>query len=303
MTTTEAEIKRNPHGNFKEVEASRPDWDRDATFKYTKTANPDWKFGDGANDLPGPSSDAEKKKHVAIDPYGEGRNPVHNYKLLISGIVPRPVAFVSTVSKDGKKINLAPFSYFQVIGHDPPILVLGIASGLAGAEKAKHTLHNLHETGECTISLISEHFVEAANATSIDAPYGVSEWTISGLTPLYDTETVKAPRIKEAIFTIEAKLDSLKEFESKSKPGNKSSTLVVVEGTRFWVREDALNEEKSLIDPNVLRPIYRVGGITYGRILDGIEIPRPAFGKDLTAEEYQKLEAEREAKDGSNGKV
>lgn len=254
MTLTEAEIKRNPHGNFKEVEASRPDWDRDATFKYIKTANPDWRFGGGANDLPGAAT-AQEKRHIAIDPYGEGRSPAQNYKLLISGVVPRPVAMVSTVSRDGRTVNLAPFSYFQVVGHDPPVLVLGFASGLAAAEQAKHTLHNLHETGECTVSIISEHFLEAANATSIDAPYGASEWAVSGLTPVYDTETVRAPRIKEAIFTIEGKLESLREFESRSKPGNKSSTLVVVEGTRFWVREDALNEEKSLIDPNVSLPL------------------------------------------------
>lgn len=245
----ESEIKRNPHPDFKKVEGSRPDWDREATFKYTKTAAPSWKPGSGANDLAVPAG----AKHITIDPYAEGRAPVNNYKLLISAVVPRPIAFVSTVSKDGKTTNLAPFSYFQVINHDPPLFVVGFATSLEAAAQAKHSLHNLHETGECTINIISEHFLEAANATSINAPYGVSEWAVSGLTPARDCETVKPARVKEAIFSIEAKLESVKEFESRSKPGKMSGTMAVVEGTRFWVRDDAINEDRNLIDPAVSR--------------------------------------------------
>lgn len=249
----ESEIKRNPHPDFKKVEASRPAWDRDAEgFKYTQTASPSWKLGSGANDLA--SEQQRQQKHVTIDPYGEGRAPVNNYKLLISAIVPRPIAFVSTVSPDGKTTNLAPFSYFQVISHDPPLFVIGFASSLAGAAAAKHTLHNLAETRECTVNIISEHFAEAANSTSVNAPYGASEWAVSGLTPAYDCQTVKPARVKEAIFSIEGKLESVREFESRSKPGTKNATMVVVEGTRFWVREDAINEDRNLIDPSVSLP-------------------------------------------------
>lgn len=246
----ESDIKRNPHPDFKKVEASRPAWDRDATFKYTQTASPSWTPGSGANDLPVPSSAA----HVTIDPYAEGRAPVNNYKLLISAIVPRPIAFISTVSKDGTTTNLAPFSYFQMINHDPPLFTIGFATSLGAAEQAKHTLHNLHETGECTINIISEHYIEAANYTSINAPYGVSEWAVSGLTPAYDCETVKPARVKEAVFSIEAKLESVREFESRSQPGKVSGTMAVVEGLRFWVREDAINEERNIIDPAVSCP-------------------------------------------------
>ncbi|KUI54414.1 hypothetical protein VP1G_01763 [Cytospora mali] len=292
---SESEIKRNPHPDFKTVEASRPAWDRTAELTFTQTAAPDWKYGSGVNGLADPS-DVETKKHIAIDPHGEGRLPAQNYKLLISSVVPRPIAFISTIGKDGKTINLAPYSYFQVIAHDPPLFVVSFATNLDEASSAKHTLHNLHETGECTINIISEHFIEAANSTSINAPYGVSEWTISGLTPAYDTETVKAPRVKEAIFSIEGKLESVREFESKSKPGRKNATLAVIEGTRFWVREDAINEERSLIDANVLRPACRLGGITYARLVDGYELARPDFDKDLGIEAYKKLEAEKEGK-------
>lgn len=245
----EAEIKRNPHPDFKSVESSRPDFDRSAAFHYTKTAAPNWAPGSGANDLPGAA--AGGKKHITIDPYEDGRAPVHNYKLLISAIVPRPIAFVSTVSKDGATTNLAPFSYFQMVNHDPPLFVIGFASGLEAARDAKHTLHNLHETGECTINIISEHFVEAANATSVNAPYGASEWAVSGLTPGYDCETVKPARVKEAVFSIEGKLESVREFGSRSKPGKISGAMAVIEGSRFWVREDAINEERNIIDPAV----------------------------------------------------
>jgi hypothetical protein len=91
-------IQRNPHGDFKAVEASRPAWRADETVTYTQTAQPDWQFGGGGND----NGESLKKKHVEIDPYEEGRPVVSNYKLLISGIVPRPVGFVSTVSGDGE---------------------------------------------------------------------------------------------------------------------------------------------------------------------------------------------------------
>lgn len=170
-----------------------------------------------------------------------------DYKLLISGIVPRPIGFISTRSKDGKSTNLAPFSYTQMINHDPPLFVVGYAGGF---DNAKDSLKNLTETGECVINMISEHFIEAANSTSINAPYGVSEWALSGLTPA-DCTTVEASRVKEAVFAIEGKLESTREFESKATPGKKTGVMAVIEGTRFWVREDALNKEKNLIDPKV----------------------------------------------------
>lgn len=101
------------------------------------------------------------------------------------------------------------------------------------------------------INIISEDFVEAANSTSVNAPYGVSEWDVSGLTPVYDCLDVKAARVREAVFSVECKLESLREFDSKTTPGKKSGTLAVVEGTRFWVREDAINGEGNIVDPAV----------------------------------------------------
>ncbi|KAI0538975.1 FMN-binding split barrel [Xylaria digitata] len=280
------------HPDFKTVEASRPDWDTSASFRHTKTADPNWAFGGGASHLD--TSPTPSKKHVAIDPYEPGRPAVFNYKLLISGITPRPIGFVST--RSGKKegdgdggeetFNLAPFSYFNVVSTDPPIFALGVSSPLS---KPKDTLRHLVANCECTVNIISEHFTEAANATSIDAPTGCSEWTISGLTPVYDCETVRTPRVREAVFSVECRVDSIREFESRANPGKKSGCMVLLEGFRFWVREDAINTERNAIAPEILRPMSRLGGITYGRTTDAIELPRPVFERDLGAEGYEKL--------------
>jgi flavin reductase (DIM6/NTAB) family NADH-FMN oxidoreductase RutF len=277
--------KHNPHPDFKTVEAGRPPWRADAQFHHTKTVNPDWKAGDGANQTHNPSG----AKHIAIDPYEEGRPPTHNYKLLISSVIPRPIAFVSTrgpppspaassgtdakagepasshrpahltpaAASDGYVSNLAPFSYFQVIAHDPPLFTIGFACGLA-TPSTKDTLRNLRETGECVINIISEGFVEAANATSVNAPLGASEWTVSGLTPVHDCVDVKCARVGEAVFSVECKLESLREFESRATPGKKTTVLAIVEGTRFWVREDAINEDKNIVDPAVSLVSHRL---------------------------------------------
>ncbi|TAQ85690.1 hypothetical protein B7494_g5986 [Chlorociboria aeruginascens] len=282
MSRAEKAIQRNPHPDFKKVEASRAPWDKSLAWNMKQTPDPNWKYGQGGND----GGASLKIPHIEIDPYEEGRASVDNYKLLISGIIPRPIGFISTRSKDGSSTNLAPFSYFQVINHDPPLFTVGYAGGF---DHAKDSLRNLTESEECTINIISEHFIEAANSTSINAPYGTSEWSLSGLTPA-ESKTVKASRVKEAVFSIEGKLESTKEFESRVTPGKKTGVLVVIEGTRFWVREDAINEARNLIDPAVLKPMSRLGGITYGRTTEGMEIPRPDYAESVEKnEEVKKL--------------
>jgi flavin reductase (DIM6/NTAB) family NADH-FMN oxidoreductase RutF len=109
------------------------------------------------------------------------------------------------------------------------------------------------------LNIISEHFLEAANSTSINAPYGVSEWALSGLHPI-KCKDVKADRVGEAVFSIEGKLMETKEFESRATPGKKTGVLAIIEGVRFWVREDAINEEKNLIDPAVRAFLQRIQG-------------------------------------------
>lgn len=240
----EKEIKRNPHGDFKSVEASRPPFDTTSTFHYTQTPSPSWTPGSGAND-----TSILSKTHRSIDPYEQGRPVVHNYKLLISAIVPRPIGFVSTISADNASTNLAPFSYFNLVNHDPPMFVLGFAGGM---DKAKDTLKNLVDTKEATINIISEEYAEAANFTSINAPAGVSEWAFSGL-HAEKSKVVRPDRVKEAVFSIEAKLVSTHEWTSKNPetPGKKTGVSAFLEGVNFWVREDAVDEGGVLVDPKV----------------------------------------------------
>jgi flavin reductase (DIM6/NTAB) family NADH-FMN oxidoreductase RutF len=115
----------------------------------------------------------------------------------------------------------------MVFGHDPPIFCIGFSGGI---DNPKDTCKNIIETGECTINIISEWFAEAANYCAINAPHGVSEWDLSGLTPAPSTK-VKPPRVAESVFSVEAKLRHHHEWESPTTPGKKTGVLVILEGT------------------------------------------------------------------------
>lgn len=190
--------------------------------------------------------------------------------LLISGIAPRPIGFISTVSKDGKTKNLSPFSYFQVIDHDPPMFIVGISSR-SGQEK--DTYANLKESGECVINTVSENMIEAVNATSIDSPYSVSEWDVSGLHEA-PASTVRPSRVQESVFSVEGKVVDIKEFKDPEEEGKSVAGLVLIKATRFWVQEDAVDANVSHIDLNKLRPVGQLGGMAYGRIASTFEMPR-----------------------------
>lgn len=261
---------------FKETEASRKPFDPAVGVSVSQTPAPNWKYGDGTTD-----ELSRTKSHIAIDPNEEGRAMISNYKLLVSAI-PRPVSFVSTLAKDGTP-NLAPFSYFQVVDHDPVTLVIGFS---ARPDRPKDTQRNLEETGECVISILSEHFVEAANATSLDVPYKTSEWGLSGLTPA-DSETVHPKRVKEAVFSIEGKLLEMKslDYHGHKAQGKPTSSLAIIEAKRFWVQEGTINEARDHVDLEALRPVVQLGGISYARVRDTFELPRPALQVELENKE------------------
>lgn len=262
--------------HFKETEASRKPFDPSLGVSVSQTPAANWKYGDGASD-----SSSLEKSHVGVDPNQEGRPMISNYKLIISAI-PRPVSFVSTLAKDGTP-NLAPFSYFQIVDHDPVILVIGFS---ARPGRPKDTQRNLEETGECVINILSEHFVEAANATSLDVPYKTSEWGLSGLTPK-DSATVRPKRIQEAVFSIEGKLLEMKslDYHGHAAQGKPTGALAIIEAKRFWIQENALNESRDHVDLAALRPVVQLGGISYGRVRDTFELPRPSLKDELENEE------------------
>lgn len=129
--------------------------------------------------------------------------------------------------------------------------------------------------------------IPAVNATSIDAPYSVSEWAISGLHQAPST-TVTPSRVQESIFSIEGKLTDMKEFENHAKPGMSITIAAVgiVEATRFWVREDAINDDRSQVDLNVLRPVAQLGGISYAKITETFELPRSNWATAVKKESW-----------------
>ncbi|KAF1851694.1 uncharacterized protein K460DRAFT_39394 [Cucurbitaria berberidis CBS 394.84] len=271
--------------NFEKIQAARPDFDNsNKPIEVTRHPNPAWQYGHGS-----PNFDPSKK-HLEVDPYASHRPMVNNYRLLISDIAPRPIGFISTISADGKTKNLAPMSYFQVIDHDPPMFVIGFSSRPG---RVKDTYRHLTETRECVINTVSENMIEAVNATSIDAPYGVSEWAISGLHEA-PSSTVRPARVHESVFSVEAKVVDIKEFNDHQKDGMSVAGMVLVKATRFWVREDAANEEVSHVDLDVLRPLAQLGGMAYGRIGSTFELPRRRWSDECKGSEVlSKLEKEK----------
>lgn len=272
-------------GNFEESEAKRPVFDNTRPIEVTKSPCPEWKYGQGVPD----NGASLSQKHHEIDPYAPDRPMINNYRLLISGIAPRPVGFISTVNSNGQK-NLSPFSYFQVIDHDPPMFIVGFSSRPG---RVKDTYRNLKETGECVINTVSENMIEAVNASSIDAPYGVSEWEISGLHEAPST-TVKPSRVAESVFNIEGKVVDIKEFTDHKQPGMSLAATVLIKATRFWVKEGAADAEYSHIDLSKLRPVAQLGGVSYGRIVSTFERPRSKWGVEVPKSELlAKLDAQK----------
>ncbi|PYH91407.1 hypothetical protein BO71DRAFT_486283 [Aspergillus ellipticus CBS 707.79] len=216
--------------------------------------------------------------HTEIDPYAPSRPTINNYRLLVSGIAPpRPNRLHQhRLRRQNQTANLAPFSYFQVIDHDPPTFIVGFSSR-PGA--VKDTFRNLQDTGECVINTVSESMIEAVNATSIDAPYGVSEWEVSGLTKA-EGSTVRAARVRESVFSVEGKVLDIKEFAAH-KPGMSKSAVVMMQASRLWVREDAVDEEGSHVDLDKLRPVAQLGGIAYGRVTEVFERPRRRWENEV----------------------
>lgn len=248
----------------------------------TTSPNPAWTYGDGAED---PNASPEPE-HVEIDPFAKDRPMFNNYSLLVSGILPRPIGFISTLSSSGEA-NLAPFSYFQVVDHDPPVFVVGF-SGREG--RPKDTLRNLEETGECVFNVVSEHMIEAVNATSLDIPYGSSEWDISGLTKAKST-TVGPARVRESVFSIEGKVIDFVEYKTSRKAVGPHGKLAVIEATRFGVREDAVDLQGKSINLERLRPVGQLGGIGYARITDTFELARSSWRREMEKPEAKaKLE-------------
>ncbi|TFK64602.1 hypothetical protein BDN72DRAFT_846421 [Pluteus cervinus] len=228
-------------------------------FKLYKSPNPSWKFGQTIQGT------AEGKKWMegtkgadawkVVDPKLE--EPRKLYGLLLSGIGPRPIALVSSISAAGVE-NLAPFSWFNQVCSDPPTISVAVTA--VAANKFKDTASNVKATRQFTVSIISEPWVEQANSCSVDAPPNISEWDVSGLTKVAST-LVKPARVLESAFSMECEL--LQAVDIPHLP-------------KEHVRKDMLND-RGVCDMSKLQVVGRIFGIAYSRLTEGYEMERPRW--------------------------
>jgi flavin reductase (DIM6/NTAB) family NADH-FMN oxidoreductase RutF len=201
---------------------------------------------------------------LIVDPAEAGHQDV--YKLLIGAIVPRPIAFVSTISPEGI-LNLAPFSFFTAVSANPPVICF-CPVRRPGPDPRKDTLRNISATREFVVNIVSEEFAQKMNICSAEFPPEVDEFAASGLTPV-QSDLVKPPRVAESHIHMECKLYLT--IEIGALPG--SGNLVLGEVVRFHVDDAYFDNFK--IDPDKLRPIGRMGGAAYTRTTDRFEMLRP----------------------------
>ncbi len=193
-----------------------------------------------------------------------------SYKLMSGLIVPRPVALVSTVDEQGQ-VNLAPFSFFTGVGSVPPTVLFcptlrRATEGPAGHRK--DTLHNVEQTNEFVVNVVSEAMAGAANATAAEVAPEVDEFKLAGLTALA-SEVVKPPRVAESPAQMECKL--LQVIYTGHVPG--AGVIVLGEVLRFHVREDLV--ENFRVDPVGLAALGRMAGNTWVRTRELLELERP----------------------------
>jgi flavin reductase (DIM6/NTAB) family NADH-FMN oxidoreductase RutF len=202
---------------------------------------------------------------IRFDP-GENA-PGDIYRLMVGSIVPRPIAFVSSLDAAGVR-NLAPFSFFMGVGSNPPCLAVSTVLRAPEAGGRKDTLNNIERTREFVVNIVSEDIAEAMNRTAAEVPPEVDEFALAGLTPL-PGERVGAPRVAESPVQMECRLIEI--IPTGSQPG--AGILVLGEILLLHVRADLV--EGFRIDPDRLRAVGRMGGMSYARTRDRFDLERP----------------------------
>ena len=186
------------------------------------------------------------------------------YRFLISAVIPRPIAFVSTLSANGAT-NLAPFSYFNAISSEPPLVAIAISDR---ADDPKDTLRNVRETQEFVVNVVSESILDAMVRTSGEWPRERSEFGESGLTAM-PSERVRPPYVAESPLQLECR------FHREIPLGN--SILVVGEVVPARVRDDVMTDGR--VDPAKLTPVGRLGGELYAPLGPILKRPRPKVSR------------------------
>lgn len=197
----------------------------------------------------------------------EKDSPANLYKLMIGMVVPRPIAFVSSLAPNGVR-NLAPFSFFMACSADPPVVCF-VSSHRSGPRPVKDTLTNILATKEFVVNIVSEEFADRMNRTSAEVPPEVDEFELAGLTTLA-SDMVKPPRVAESHAHMECRL---RQTLPISNPSGATNTIIFGDVLRFHVDEAIVDSYK--IDPTKLRAVGRMGGPNFIYTHDLFEMARP----------------------------
>ena len=194
------------------------------------------------------------------------------YNIMLNSVAPRPIAWVSTVSASGR-LNLAPFSFFNVVCVDPPLLAF--APGLRQPKQpevshgeAKDTLRNIRETSEFVVNIVTYELAEAMNLTSGEYNPSVNEFELAKLTP-QPSKSVRPPRVAESPVSFECRLHQILDFS----PAPTSGSLVIGQIVSIHMSDAHLKDGR--LDRNSLDLIGRMGGIQYTRTTQRFEMVRP----------------------------
>lgn len=196
----------------------------------------------------------------SIDP--KDNTERENYKLLTGSIVPRPIAFVTTKTTDGT-INGAPFSYFNVVSSNPPMLSISVQR--KNGEK-KDTARNIGESEEFVVHIVDTENVEFVNKTAASLPSEESEIERAKFS-LVTSKQVSVPGIKQAKVRFECKLEQLVELAE-------NTDLIIGKVVQFHIDDD-IYEEDGKINANKLDAVSRLAGANYAKIGDVFSIERP----------------------------
>ena len=201
---------------------------------------------------------------MKIDPAHTSQKDV--YKILTGSVIPRPIGWVSTISEEGV-LNLAPFSFFNAVGEDPPHVMF---STVRTGNTNKDTLNNVLATKQFVVNMATEELVEAMNASSINLPPEGDEFEYAGLTPA-PSDLVSPPRVKESPISFECELVHHYSLEGHKDGG---ATILIGRIVMFHVDESVLLEDYK-INPDTYRPIARLAGYNYAKLGEIFAIKRP----------------------------
>lgn len=203
---------------------------------------------------------------LTINPKEIPTAKLHGY--LLSAIAPRPIAFASTIDTDGNP-NLSPYSFFNVFGANPPILIFSPARRVRD-NTTKDTLANIEATKEVVINVVSYDMVHQMSLSSTEYPKGVNEFVKAGFTML-PSEEIKPFRVAESPAQLECKVIDIKYTGNEGGAGN----LIICEVVKLHIKEDVLNSDGS-INHHKIDLVARAGGSFYSRTREGFfEIPKP----------------------------